>query len=112
MPITPPPSFTNSQLDMLMRAAKPLQESDRPAFLEAVARNLNGHTVGDGIVHRALAEAQREFLRSRTLDGSLRPSMSAPTPVEPVKAKRGPRYARETGWILRRGKRRTALTST
>ena len=62
-------SLSDNQLEALMAAAKPLQAADRPAFLDAVAQRLTGMTtLSDGIVHRALAEAQREFLRRRPLD--------------------------------------------
>ena len=37
--------------------------------LQAVAQSLNGTAVlGDGLVHRVLREAQREFLKTRALD--------------------------------------------
>jgi hypothetical protein len=42
-----PPSFTDSQLDALMRAAAPLSPRLRKPFLEDVA--LNGREIGPGL---------------------------------------------------------------
>jgi len=56
-----PPSFTDSQLDALMRVAAPLHPRDRRAFMEDVAAALNGHEVGDGNLHRVAIECQRRY---------------------------------------------------
>jgi hypothetical protein len=56
-------SFTDEQLETITRAASPLAPWLRAPFLEAVARALRNHPIGDGSVARACAELQREFLR-------------------------------------------------
>jgi hypothetical protein len=49
-------------MDAVMRAASPLQPQDRTPFLEALAQALQAQPVlGDGIIHRAIAETQRRF---------------------------------------------------
>jgi hypothetical protein len=54
---TPLP-LTDEQLDALIRIAAPLAPSDRPLFLQDVAKALNGHVVGPGLLHRVAVEAQ------------------------------------------------------
>ena len=56
-----PIALTDEQLAIIRRAAEPLHPRDRGAFLETVAELLNGHELGDGVVARAAAEAQRRF---------------------------------------------------
>jgi hypothetical protein len=55
-----PIRLTDSQLDAALRAARPLRVEDRDAFLQEVARALEGRSeIGDGTIYRVLAEAQR-----------------------------------------------------
>jgi hypothetical protein len=53
MPIT----LSDRQSTAVASAAAALPASDRPAFYDAVARQLAGHEIGDGSVHRAVAAA-------------------------------------------------------
>jgi hypothetical protein len=62
-----PIALTDDQLDIIQRAAEPLNPHDRGAYLETVAELLNGHELGDGIVARAAREAQRRFWRAPKL---------------------------------------------
>jgi hypothetical protein len=55
-------SFTDEQLDALLRAATPIPPGDRSSFLEAVAAKLNGKELGDGIVFRTIREIQARYL--------------------------------------------------
>jgi hypothetical protein len=55
--------FSDDQLDIIQRAAAPLHQDERAAFLTTVAELLRGQEIGDGSVARAAAEAQRKFLR-------------------------------------------------
>jgi hypothetical protein len=55
-------SFTDEQLDALLRAATPLAPGDRTAFLEEVAAKLNGQRIGDGVVFRVIREVQARYL--------------------------------------------------
>jgi hypothetical protein len=53
--------LTDSELDIVMRAAQPLAVNDRDAFLQDVAKHLATLPVrGDGIVHRVCAEVQHK----------------------------------------------------
>jgi transcription antitermination factor NusG len=45
--------LSDSQLDQVMRAARPLPVRDCDAFLQAVADGLRGKIIGDGAVYRA-----------------------------------------------------------
>ena len=54
--------FTDEQLSALMRAATPIQPADRSSFLEAVVAALDGKTLGDGAVFRAIREIQGRYL--------------------------------------------------
>jgi hypothetical protein len=65
-------SFTDEQLDALLRAATPLPPGDRTAFLEEVASKLSGQILGDGLVFRAIREIQGRYLDppSRLASGS------------------------------------------
>jgi hypothetical protein len=57
-----PIALTDSELDIVMRAARPLQVEDRDPFLQAIAERLAAIPErGDGIVHRTAAEIQRDF---------------------------------------------------
>jgi hypothetical protein len=53
--------LTDAQLDAVMAAAQPLAPGNRGPFLEAVAMALQGRELGDGILHRVIAEVQRKF---------------------------------------------------
>jgi len=44
-----PIALTDEQLDIVRRAAEPLQPHDRGVFLQTVAELLNGHEIGDGV---------------------------------------------------------------
>jgi hypothetical protein len=60
----PPIRLTDSELDAVMAAARPLDPDLRDPFLRAVANALQGQTViGPGVVARTCAELQREFFR-------------------------------------------------
>jgi hypothetical protein len=69
MPAPTPPrpiSLTDSQMDMVLNACAPLQQVDRPAFLEALAVMLRSSPeIGDGTLGRALRDLQHEFMRGR-----------------------------------------------
>ena len=56
-----PIRLTDAQLAVVMAAAEVLAPADRSAFLEEVARRLQGVTVGAGILHRTIAELQRRY---------------------------------------------------
>jgi hypothetical protein len=55
-------ALSDDQLAAVMALARPLQPWQRPQFLEAVARRLSGVEIGDGAVHAAAVQAQREVL--------------------------------------------------
>jgi hypothetical protein len=58
----PPIRLSDTELDAVMAAARPLDERMRDAFLQRVASELGRcGEVGPGVVHRICAEAQREF---------------------------------------------------
>jgi hypothetical protein len=57
----PPICLSDSELDAVLAAARPLPVERRDAFLQAVAGALHGWEIGPGIVHRVCAEAQRAF---------------------------------------------------
>jgi hypothetical protein len=62
MPISSPLSLSDAQLTAVMQAAAPLQPRDRASFLEALAKALQAQPViGDGTVHRAIADTQKRF---------------------------------------------------
>jgi hypothetical protein len=65
----PPLRLSDDQLDIVRRAAEPLNPHDRGAYLETVAQLLNGHEIGDGLVARAAREAQGRFWRAPDLAG-------------------------------------------
>jgi hypothetical protein len=54
--MTAPLRLTDEQLGIVMRAAEPLASADRGSFLEAVAGELQGQEIGDGIVARICAK--------------------------------------------------------
>jgi hypothetical protein len=54
--------LTDSELDIVMTAAAPLDPISRRSFLEVMAVELARHeTFGDGVVFRVAREAQRRF---------------------------------------------------
>ena len=63
-PAMSPIALIDEQLDIVRRAAEPLQPHDRGVFLQTVAELLNGHEIGDGVVARAAREAQARFMRA------------------------------------------------
>ena len=56
-----PLRLTDDQLAAVLRAAEPLAIGDRGAFLQDVAAALRGQELGDGTIHRAVAQAQRKY---------------------------------------------------
>jgi len=57
----PPIRLSDSELDAVMSAARPLAVERRDEFLQAVANALQGcGEIGPGVVHRICAEAQRQ----------------------------------------------------
>ena len=56
-----PLRLTDDQLAAVLQAAEPLAVGDRGAFLQDVAAALQGQELGDGTVHRAVAQAQRQY---------------------------------------------------
>jgi hypothetical protein len=64
-----PIRLTDSQLETVMRAAGALNVYDRDDFLRAVAQELAGRELGDGIVGRVCAELQKRFWRPPEVDG-------------------------------------------
>jgi hypothetical protein len=57
----PPIRLTDAQLDVIMAAAESLAVADRDPFLRDVAERLRGHEIGDGILHRTIAEVQARY---------------------------------------------------
>ena len=64
-----PLALSDSQLETVMRAAGVLNIYDRDEFLRAVAHELAGRELGDGIVGRVCAELQKRFWRPPEIDG-------------------------------------------
>jgi hypothetical protein len=61
--------LTDSQLDAIFRAARPLRVADRDAFLQDVAAALQGRSkIGDGDIHRAIVTAQKRHWDPPQLD--------------------------------------------
>jgi hypothetical protein len=58
-----PLKLTDEQMDAVLRAAEPLHPVDRSPFLEALAAQLRGRDLGDGMVGRAIRDVQRKFFR-------------------------------------------------
>jgi hypothetical protein len=59
----PPIRLSDSELDAVMAAARPLAVERRDAFLQAVAGALQGYggEIGPGAVYRVASQVQREF---------------------------------------------------
>jgi hypothetical protein len=57
-----PLRLSDSELDIVMRAAAPLDVNRRDAFLQAVASALMRHQgeLGEGVVYKTCAELQRQ----------------------------------------------------
>ena len=54
--------LSDSELDAVMAAARPLAVQCRDAFLQRVASALHGYgEIGPGVVYRVAAQVQREF---------------------------------------------------
>jgi hypothetical protein len=67
----PPLALSDDQMDVVRRAAEPLDVELRAPFLECVAKLLAGEAeVGDGAVSRACRAAQREFWKAPDLNGA------------------------------------------
>jgi hypothetical protein len=57
----PPLALSDSELDAIVEAARPLAPRDRAKFVEAVAVELSRcPVIGDGIVGRVVAKVQRQ----------------------------------------------------
>jgi hypothetical protein len=57
--------LSDNQLAIVMGLARPLPPWQRGLYLESVARRLTGVEIGDGAVHTAAVEAQREVITGR-----------------------------------------------
>jgi hypothetical protein len=58
----PPLALTDSELDAVLAAARPLPVDRRDAFLQSVADALKRYAeLGPGVVHRVCADQQRAF---------------------------------------------------
>jgi len=63
-PMSAPIRLTDRQLDVVIAAAEPLPVADREIFLRDIAAALRGHPeIGNGVLHRAIAEVQRRYWR-------------------------------------------------
>jgi hypothetical protein len=56
-----PLALTDSELDAVFAAARPLRPRDRAAFLNALAAELHGREIGPGSLGRAIAIVQKRF---------------------------------------------------
>jgi hypothetical protein len=60
--VNKPLHLSDSELEAVMTAARPLRVDVRDAFLQAVASSLANCTeVGPGVLYRIVAETQRQF---------------------------------------------------
>jgi hypothetical protein len=67
----PPLRLSDSELDAVFAAARPLDPDLRDPFLRAVANALQGRTIiGPGVVARTCAELQRQFFHPFDLSRS------------------------------------------
>ena len=68
-----PLAISDSELEIIMNAARPLRVADRDPFLRTVAAELerlrNG--LGPGTVYQVVRAAQREFYDAPDLSGGL-----------------------------------------
>jgi hypothetical protein len=77
-PMPPPPvrplALSDSEYDQVVAACRPLHPDQRGAFLEALAAELrDAGELGDGKVHRVIAQVQRQFWDPPDLDGPGKP---------------------------------------
>jgi hypothetical protein len=61
MPNASPLRLSDSELDAVFAAARPIEPGKRDAFLQAVAGALNGTELGPGALYRVLRDVQRRF---------------------------------------------------
>jgi hypothetical protein len=62
-----PLAFTDSQLDAIFNAGRPLQPQEQQAFLAALGAMFQGRSeIGDGELGRAIRDLQREHFRPPT----------------------------------------------
>jgi hypothetical protein len=65
----PPIKLSDAELTAVLAAAGPLAVDRRDSFLQQVAASLGACTdIGPGTVHRAIAEAQRQFFDPPNLE--------------------------------------------
>jgi hypothetical protein len=64
----PPIRLSDDELAAVMAAARPIDVRVREEFLQAVATALKGCEIGPGVLHRVLAETQRQFILAPELD--------------------------------------------
>jgi hypothetical protein len=66
-----PIRLTDSELDAVLAAVRPLPIDLRDPFLHAVAHELSGRAeIGPGVVHRVCRELQRQFFAPPDLSRS------------------------------------------
>jgi hypothetical protein len=65
----PPLRLTETHLDIIEAAARPLAWRDRAAFLQTIVELLDGRELGDGAVSLAARAAQRQFFDPPDLSG-------------------------------------------
>jgi hypothetical protein len=69
----PPIRLTDSELDAVLNAARPLPPRDRDQFLKDIAAELAAlPMLGDGAVHRAIVTVQRRHFDPPHLGGEPR----------------------------------------
>jgi hypothetical protein len=69
-----PIKLTDSELDAVMRAARPLSVDRRDAFLQQIAHELSScGERGPGSVHRAIRSVVRDYFDPPDLGGGGRP---------------------------------------
>jgi hypothetical protein len=77
-PSPTPLALTDDQLDQIMRAAEPLHPRVRRLFVERVAHELRGQTIGDGVVYLACRRLLKEsgVFNAPELDSGCMPRIS------------------------------------
>jgi hypothetical protein len=94
----PSRALSDDQMNIITKLAEPLLHIDRGPYLQRVAQLLSGQPeIGDGVVHRAAEQAQREFRRSVTLEdrghaGKYAQSRTAPRVARGKKRNIGPMF--------------------
>jgi hypothetical protein len=63
-----PIALTDDQLSMLMRTAATISPDRREQFLLAVADQLRGQDIGDGVVNRAIRSVVRQYFDPPEVD--------------------------------------------